>query len=176
MMTERLTDEQKLMVERNIRLAYWAGQKFRKPAHLSMEEWTSDCLLQLVRAVYSYDPAKGNLSALVMRYIGTDRHTQIKSRRSIKNGGGLNLVSFEKDFTNVLAQHHDFSRIETLESLQKVMESLSGKHLKVVKLMATGKSHAQIAKRLRLKRTAITEIFAKVKKQFVCQHLKAASA
>lgn len=88
--TTPLTDEQRELVAANIRLAWWAvGVLPRLAEALGTQEAVSLAHLALCRAVRVYDPSRGKLSPLVMRYVKQQLVHAVTSSRRKKRGSGM---------------------------------------------------------------------------------------
>jgi RNA polymerase sigma factor (sigma-70 family) len=66
---EPLTAEQKLMVEENLRLVYFLSRKYRPPLGMDLDDWQSEVMVELVRAVKYHDPARGKLSTVLDHFV-----------------------------------------------------------------------------------------------------------
>lgn len=64
-----LTEDQRLLVEQNKALAHRYANSHRVPFGMDKEDWHSECLLQLVRAATTYDPARGAFSTWAWVYM-----------------------------------------------------------------------------------------------------------
>jgi len=163
-MSERLTEEQQRIVEENMRLALMMSCKYRPPIGMDREDWQSECMVQLAKAVRWHDPAKGTLSTILDTLVYCHRSTIHVKNQSVKRGGRCRTVSIDghgkSDCTlgSFLGRGHDWEAIENHDIYLCVLRSLSEREACVVQLKSEGLSHRQIGLHLGVSQQRVTEI------------------
>lgn len=153
-MSERLTEEQQRVVETNIRMAYMMAHKYRPPYGMDFDDWKTECLIQLARAVMFHDPAKGTLSTILDRLVFNVRRNINSLNRSRKRGYGSRVISADKrgrndcSLSDFFGRDHDWSEIENRDLCEQIMRFLDAKELQAIQILAEGCTQREIGKRL----------------------------
>lgn len=68
-MCSALTEEQRIAVEANLKLAYYYYNKLRKPSGIDADDWQQECLVSLCHAIQKHDPERGALTTVLKSLI-----------------------------------------------------------------------------------------------------------
>lgn len=90
-----LNDEQRELVEKNIKLAYKRGRHWSKVLSWDLEDCVSIASYGLVKAVATHDPSKGYLSTLAYRIIDNEIYKEIVLHKAAKRQA--RIVSLDKN-------------------------------------------------------------------------------
>ena len=164
----RLTREQQELVEANLNLAYYFARRIKAPLDLEQEDWEAECLLALVIAAESYDPAQGSLSNYVGVAVRTRRshiinyYTQGKRTGKTVSFGGMEpfLAS------GTTAGHLVIVRDEQARC-RNLVQCLPSPHREIITHRLEGKTFESIGASMGLTRERIRQLEFEAKRRMI---------
>jgi RNA polymerase sigma factor (sigma-70 family) len=161
-MTERLTDEQRAIVDENLPMVLYIMRKYRAPIGMDAEDWLQECVIQMVRAVQFHDPAKGQLSTIFDRLVFI-RRGNLNQYATRGNRGKVYLASSVEGedslgVLDVTATEHPWDQIDARELAKEAMQVCSRQEMTCFRLLAEGLNQKEIAREFGVSRQRITEV------------------
>lgn len=160
-----LTADQQSMVESHLPLAYWMANYYLPPYGMEKEDWESECLVCLTKAVRWYDPAKGKMSALLSRMVIMRRlNLNVETRRKRATGAHLSLDAVTvEDGTSlgnlIPGKPTDNERTVAIrEFCEVVLRRIDPRAVQAFRAFEDGKSHQAVADNLGVSRQRVTQI------------------
>ena len=120
--TARLTDSQRILVERNLGLIGYTIRKYGlKNAALGDEIWQIGAL-GLMRAAQEFDAERASFPAFAIRCIASEIRMERRKRLAVKRGHGCQTVSLEEPLEMAGERFRMATLRETLVSLAPSVE------------------------------------------------------
>lgn len=161
-MTERLTDAQRDVVDKNLAMVNFMVRKYRPPAGMDADDWLQECMIQMARAVIWHDPAKGQLSTIFDRMV-FNRRTHLHRYANRGRRGKVYLESSgpeEQSLLQLYAAEHPWERIDAIGLIRQALTVCSEYEVEVFRMLADGWSQKEISVEFGVSRQRITEVMS----------------
>jgi RNA polymerase sigma factor (sigma-70 family) len=147
-----LTFEQKVMVEENLRLVYFMCRKYGPPLGMDRDDWQSEVMVELVRAVQYYNPARGKLSTVMDRFVYT-RRGQLNQyyRRGTKGRVIGYSLDAEVSLLDMQGRDHHWNGLDAAMVTAQALEVCTPQESDILQRLAAdhyGVSHQRISQLL----------------------------
>ena len=144
--TKPLTAEQKAMVEENLRLVFFLCRKYGPPLGMDRDDWQSEVMVELVRAVQYYNPARGKLSTVLDHFVYrrrghlNDYHKRGKRGRVIKYS-----LDAEVSLLDMQGQDHHWNGLDAAMVTKQALEFCTPQEADILKRLAEDYTIREIA-------------------------------
>jgi RNA polymerase sigma factor (sigma-70 family) len=166
----KMTQQGHELFNENIKLARFFSNKVKCPIGFDDDDWYQEVLSCLVQAVLYYDPEKGKLSTLMFRLVLHKRSWAIGQAKK-HNHVSLNYISEKADvpvcdmIEDVKAKDPSFN-IENRDSIDNLVNRLSGKRKTICEGILAGKTLQQIGKGLGITREAVRQAIKRMSDEY----------
>ena len=159
--TKPLTPEQKVMVEENLRLVYFLSRKYRPPLGMDQDDWQSEVMVQLVRAVQYHDPARGKLSTVFDHFVYRRRgHLNDYFKRG-KRGRVINYsLDAEVSLLDMQGRDHHWNGLDAAMVTAQALEVCTPQESDILQRLAADYSIREIADHYGVSHQRISQLLA----------------
>lgn len=159
--TKPLTPEQKVMVEENLRLVYFMCRKYGPPLGMDRDDWQSEVMVELVRAVQYYDPARGKLSTVMDRFVYT-RRGQLNQyyRRGTKGRVIGYSLDAEVSLLDMQGRDHHWNGLDAAMVTAQALEVCTPQESDILQRLAADYSIREIADHYGVSHQRISQLLA----------------
>lgn len=158
-------ERNKFIVE-NLRLAYYAAEKYRKSS-FPYDDVLGACFLGLVKAAETFDKEKSSFTTYAMKVMVNEVRLFIRGENK-KSGYSFQSIDAQLDNGVIVAdaipdKRDYFENVLAWDSFDAWIQSLDGKERDVVTLSASGLTQLQIAKEIGISQSYVSRILRAAK-------------